>query len=610
MGLQESNVTEIRNSGRDRAVVFLHGFSGTRDDTWDRFPGLLGSATPDWDIFTVGYATTMLPDVVGIWSADPDLPILATMLRTQLGTPPFDRYRSLALIAHSMGGLIVQKALVDDSALGERTRHVILFGTPSAGLRKAGWAPFWKRQLENMAQGSAFISDLRSRWGQLYGAGPAFNLLVVAGASDQFVPPTSSLAPFATPVQRVVIGDHLNIVKPANADAPSLRLVVATLGTGAAPRPDSAAELRLAAERPSPKASQLVEAVETSAGEMSVKEIVDAALALDRAGKRADSIALLERHQERDTDVKGALGGRMKRLWLETERPEHAERALALYQGALAAATSPDQIYYLAINVAFMKFVFSNDPAAARTMASLALTHAEPPGDDVWKTATVAEAYLYLDRKAEAVAEYRRLLTLQAEPWKHQSTSLQAGRIAAKLGDLGLAEELEAIFTPDARRVNRIFVSYSHKDGEWLDRLKVMVSPYLRAAETELDLWDDTRLRAGDQWDVRIREALAQAGVVVALVSADFLASAYVTQNELPVMIAAAKSGGVRLLWVYISSAGWEETPLREFQATHDTKIPLDSRPKPEQNEILKSVAQQMKEAALGATDRFKSLAS
>jgi internalin A len=93
-------------------------------------------------------------------------------------------------------------------------------------------------------------------------------------------------------------------------------------------------------------------------------------------------------------------------------------------------------------------------------------------------------------------------------------------------------------------------------------------------------------------------------------VSADFLASAYVTQNELPVMIAAAKSGGVRLLWVYISSAGWEETPLREFQATHDTKIPLDSRPKPEQNEILKSVAQQMKEAALGATDRFKSLAS
>ncbi len=35
------------------AVVFLHGFTGARDDTWDRFPGLLGSSTPTWDIFTV-----------------------------------------------------------------------------------------------------------------------------------------------------------------------------------------------------------------------------------------------------------------------------------------------------------------------------------------------------------------------------------------------------------------------------------------------------------------------------------------------------------------------------------------------------------------------------
>jgi len=66
MSLQESNVTTIRNEKRDRAVIFLHGFTGSRDDTWDRFPGLLGIALGNWDIFTVGYATTMLPDVVGV----------------------------------------------------------------------------------------------------------------------------------------------------------------------------------------------------------------------------------------------------------------------------------------------------------------------------------------------------------------------------------------------------------------------------------------------------------------------------------------------------------------------------------------------------------------
>lgn len=162
MSLQESNITAVRQKNGDRAVIFVHGFTGSRDDTWDRFPALLGTSVTDWDIFTVGYATTLLPDVVGIWSADPDLPILGTMLSTELGTPPFARYQSVALIAHSMGGLVVQKALVDNPEIARRVRHVILFGTPSGGLRKAGWITFWKRQLKNMAEGSSFIMELRA----------------------------------------------------------------------------------------------------------------------------------------------------------------------------------------------------------------------------------------------------------------------------------------------------------------------------------------------------------------------------------------------------------------------------------------------------------------
>lgn len=609
MALQESNVTAVRDDGRENAVVFVHGFSGERDDTWDRFPGLVGSATPDWDIFTVGYATTLLPDVVGIWSADPDLPILASMLRTQLGTPPFSQYRSLALIAHSMGGLVVQKALVDEATLGQRVRHVILFGTPSNGLRKAGWAPFWKRQLQNMAQGSSFIADLRRDWTRLY-ASPPFNFLAVAGASDQFVPPDSSLGPFDTRVQRVVPGDHVSIVKPSNADAPSLTLLVATLQAGASPAPDPVAQLRLAAERPNAKVVEVVQKVETTAAWMSVKNIVDVALALDGAGRRDESVAFLERYKDQDCDIKGVLAGRMKRLWYDTEKTTYAERALSLYEEALRGATTADQISYLAINVAFMKLVFADDAAAARSMAAIALEHASSVQDDMWRTATIAEAHLYHERVEQALAEYRRLLTLQAEPWKHHSASLQASRVATKLGRHDLVEALEGIFTPGARRVNQIFVSYSHKDVEWLERLKVMMAPYLHAAESELDLWDDTRLRAGQQWDEEIRRALAKAGVAVALVSADFLGSTYVMEKELPVIVNAAKGGGASLLWVYISDALWEETPLKEFQATHDTKTPLDARPRAEQNQILKSVAQQIKQAALGATGRFKSLSN
>ena len=68
----------------------------------------------------------------------------------------------------------------------------------------------------------------------------------------------------------------------------------------------------------------------------------------------------------------------MKRLWLETEQAEQADWALTLYQEALNAAKTPDQIYYLAINVAFMKLTFANDISSAQSMAKVAA------GDD-WR---------------------------------------------------------------------------------------------------------------------------------------------------------------------------------------------------------------------------------
>src|SRR5262249_26170340 len=159
---------------------------------------------------------------------------------------------------------------------------------------------------------------------------------------------------------------------------------------------------------------------------MSPRMIVDAALALERGGKRPEAMALLERHKEQDTDIKGTYGGRLKRIWLETDQKEYAERALAEYEGALKSTKDPEQIYYHAINVAFLKFVYSDDVAAAQSVATLALQHASPSENDIWKTATAAEGHLYFGRIEESLKAYRRLQTLGAEIWKLQSASLQA----------------------------------------------------------------------------------------------------------------------------------------------------------------------------------------
>ena len=589
-----------------QAVVFLHGFAGDRDDTWDRLPGLLGTAIADWDIYKLGYATTFLPDLLGVWSADPDIPILATMLSTQAGINPLRRYQSLAVVAHSMGGLVVQRALVEDPRLAGRTKKVILFGTPSAGLRKASWLARWKRQLKNMAIGSEFITTLRRDWATHFERDRRFDLVVVAGDQDQFVPPESSLAPFPTEFQYVVPGNHLSMVRAADTNSTSVRLLVSALSDAPAVD-DATSRLTLAAEIPDATASALIKA---GGDKMSEVEVVRAALALEQTGKRDEAMALLQRHQTLGTDVQGTLAGRIKRMWIENEDLGFAQHALSLYQEALDKARQTgdaSQIYYHAINVAFLEFVAFDRLDKAREMAKLALTNASAAEEDVWSVATQAEANLFLGSCDVALDFYRRMLAIEDEPWKYSSTALQAGQIASKLNDGQLADRLEEIFTPTVRQANTIFVSYSHQDEDWKNRLCEMMTPFLRDGDLELRLWvDDGNIKPGDRWHNAIQNALRVAGVAVVLVSAPFLSSDYVMNYELPEIVSAAADGKLRLFWVYVSYAGYDATELEPFQAAHDVSKPLYALERPEQDAILLTIARDIKAAALGATERFR----
>ena len=41
-------------------------------------------------------------------------------------------YERLVLVAHSLGGLVIQRALLDDQELLQKVKRVFLFATPSA----------------------------------------------------------------------------------------------------------------------------------------------------------------------------------------------------------------------------------------------------------------------------------------------------------------------------------------------------------------------------------------------------------------------------------------------------------------------------------------------
>ena len=98
---------------------------------------------------------------------------------------------------------------------------------------------------------------------------------------------------------------------------------------------------------------------------------------------------------------------------------------------------------------------------------------------------------------------------------------------------------LLARVTAEREKHPNVFISYSHSDREYLDRLLVHLKPLEK--DGRIDLWVDTRLRAGDRWKKEIEKALNRANVAVLLVSADFLASDFITDNELPPLLKNAE---------------------------------------------------------------------
>jgi internalin A len=143
---------------------------------------------------------------------------------------------------------------------------------------------------------------------------------------------------------------------------------------------------------------------------------------------------------------------------------------------------------------------------------------------------------------------------------------------------------------------NKVFISYSHKDKRWLKK----VQTHLKVLENEgisVNLWDDTQIKSGMKWRDEIEKALSAAKVAIMLVSTDFLASDFISKNELPPLLKAAEDDGATILPLILKVCRYtSHKNLSEFQSVNDPKKPLSKLSANNQDEILVELADRIEE--------------
>ncbi|MFY9825382.1 MAG: toll/interleukin-1 receptor domain-containing protein [Thermoanaerobaculia bacterium] len=104
-----------------------------------------------------------------------------------------------------------------------------------------------------------------------------------------------------------------------------------------------------------------------------------------------------------------------------------------------------------------------------------------------------------------------------------------------------------------------VFISYSHKDEVWKDRLVT----HLGVLQNQglLQTWTDRDIGAGDEWFEKIQTAMTGARVAVLLISASSLTSKFILHTEVPHLLERRAREGMAVFPVLCQPCLWQEIP-------------------------------------------------
>lgn len=264
----------INSNSVHNAIVFVHGFFGNSRITWDEFPRLFtensNSSCLDSDLYFLEYASTDrsigntawdLVDFLKKIVPDPSGPLQDLMGSTGLATlrpaKSFE-YQQLVLVGHSLGGVVIRKALIDtvrkpiaglpdrfESLIREAT--VLLFAPAIGGVLLSGpkglLSEFpvigaFKRMyqgysvsLAEISQGSQFLESIRAttnHFANQPGAARSLTASIAWAENDDLIANYCGYM-HDTDEVRIQEASHWSVCKPEYDDDPQFEFLMSRI---------------------------------------------------------------------------------------------------------------------------------------------------------------------------------------------------------------------------------------------------------------------------------------------------------------------------------------------------------------------------------------------
>ncbi|WP_459678223.1 esterase/lipase family protein [Acidisoma sp. 7E03] len=213
-----SKVFGVETNPDAKAIVFVHGLGSTAEASWTKLIALCRT-----DPYFNAFSLDVFRYRTGLFRL---LPFGRKMARIQelagaLATELEDRHGGcpdLTIVAHSLGGLIARRYILDQLRQRKRplAKRLILYAVPNHGasIADVGSIFSWRHyHLRQLGFHSDLIEQINDDWSHLE-AENALDVRYVIGAIDNIVSPQSARGQAAPAnVSIIAMGDHSSIIQ-------------------------------------------------------------------------------------------------------------------------------------------------------------------------------------------------------------------------------------------------------------------------------------------------------------------------------------------------------------------------------------------------------------